>query len=400
MKRQILLGSAVVVLGLLAWGGTRYLSGVQVPAYTVTQAPLVQQVVATGRVVPVSTARIGAELTGVVRLVHVDESDTVAAGQPLLELHSDELLARVREADAALQLLQQARRPQAQARLRQAQANLDQARREAERRRRLIAANAVPRETLEQAEQALASAQANAEQARLDADSLAKGATEELILRRRLEQAQAALEKATVRSPAAGIVLRRMVEPGDLVQPGKTLLELASSIDGLEVLIPLDERNLGVLQVGQPATCIADAYPQRPFSAEVKEIAPAVDPQRGTVDVRLRVQQPPDFLRADMTVTATIHTGRRDQALIVPNDALFNQQANMADVWLARDGRARPVQVRLGLRGTAFTEVLDGVQSGDAVLLQAGLESGQRVRAVQAQRQDTSARRETPMKLN
>jgi HlyD family secretion protein len=188
MKRKIMLGSAVLLLGLLAWGAARYLSGAQVPAYTVTQAPLVQQVVATGRVVPVSTARIGAEITGVVRQVHVDESDTVIAGQTLLELRSDDLLARVREADAALQLLQQARRPQSQARLRQAQADLDQARREAERRRRLIAANAVPRETLEQAEQALASAKANAEQARLDADSLAKGATEELILRRRLEQ--------------------------------------------------------------------------------------------------------------------------------------------------------------------------------------------------------------------
>lgn len=386
---------AVVVLLVV-----RPFAGDSVPAYTVTQAPLVQQVVATGRVVPVSTARIGAEITGVVRQVTVDEGDVVAANQVLLQLRSDDLAARVKEASAALQLLQQARRPQAQARLRQAQAQLDQARREVDRRRRLIADKAIPRETLEQAEQALANALANAEQAQLETDSLSLGATEELILQQRLEQAQAALEKATVRSPSAGTVLRRMVEPGDLVQPGGTLLEVASSDDGLEILIALDERNLGVLQLGQQATCIADAYPQRQFQAVVKEIAPAVDPQRGTVDVRLRIDAPPDFLRADMTVTATIHTGQRDQALIVPNDALFIQPGGVAQVWLARDGRAQPEQVQLGLRGTAFTEVIQGVQAGDQVLLQSGLQQGQRVQPVLSPRKDSSVRRETPMKLN
>lgn len=400
MKRVLVWGLAPLAVVVLALMLMRAVGGALVPAYTVSQAPLIQQVVATGRVVPVSTARIGAEITGVVQQVNVDEGATVQANQVLLELRSADLAARVREASAALQLLQQARRPQAQARLRQAQAQLDQAQREAQRRRRLIAANAVPRETLEQAEQALAAARSNFEQARLESDSLSLGATEELILQQRLEQAQAALDKAAVRSPSAGVVLRRMVEPGNLVQPGTTLLEVASSADGLEILIPLDERNLGVLALDQQATFIADAYPQQVFQGAVKEIAPAVDPQRGTVDVRLRVESPPSFLRTDMTVTATIHTGRRDQALIVPNDALFNQQAGQAQVWLVRNGRAESEQVQLGLRGTAFTEVLEGLEAGDQVLLQEGLQQGQRVQPVQSDRKDTSVRRETPMKLN
>lgn len=389
----------LILLALAGWIYKRF-SVTAVPAYTVSQAPLVQQVVATGRVVPVSTARIGTEITGVVDHVHVDEGDSVNPGDILLQLRPDELAARVREAQAALELLELARRPQALARLRQAQAQLEQAQREAKRRRQLIAANAVPRETLEQAEQALATAQATADQAKLEVDSLASGSTEELILSQRLEQARAALNKATLRAPTAGHVLRRRVEPGDLVQPGATLLEIASSSQGVEILVPVDERNLSVLALGQTAVSIADAYPQRTFNAQVTEIAPAVDPQRGTVDVRLRVQPAVDFLRADMTVTVTITTGQREQALIVPNQALFDQQGESASVWLLNEGSAQQAQVKAGLRGTAFTEVTQGLVAGDVVALQGGLMPGERVQPVHSVQADTSVRRETPMKFN
>jgi HlyD family secretion protein len=400
MKRSLIWGVLVLGVLVLAVFAYRYSAGMAVPAYTVHKAPLVQQVVATGRVVPVSTARVATEITGVVSVVHVDEGDRVHAGQPLLELRSDELRARVREASASLEVLRQARRPQAQAKLRQALAQLQQARREADRRRRLSAENAVPREALEQAEQALATAQANADQARLEAESLGKGAPEELILAQRLEQARAELQKATVQATTDGRVLRRNVEPGDLVQPGMALLEVADDQAGLEVLVPVDERNLGVLATGQLATCIADAYLQQPFKAVIKEIAPAIDPQRGTVDVRLRLQDPPDFLRADMTVTATMLTGHRNQALVVPNQALFNQQGHQAQVWRVVQGRASASLVHTGLRGVAFTEVTAGIDEGDQVLLETSLTQGQRVHPVASAAENTSQRRELPVKFN
>src|SRR5690606_14637167 len=115
----------------------------------------------------------------------------------------------------------------------------------------------------------------------------------------RLDAAEAELARAVIRSTVDGTVLVRGVEPGDTVNPGDVLLEIARDAPG-EILLPLDEKNLALLEPGQAATCIADAFPDRPFAATVFHIAPAVDPARGTVDVRLRIDPAADFVRADM----------------------------------------------------------------------------------------------------
>lgn len=389
----------VAVLAWLAWG---YWSGPKVPGYRVQPAALVQSVVASGRVAAGSTARVGTEVTGVVSQVLVDEGDAVQAGDVLVRLRDDDQAARVREAEASLEQLQSSRRPQAEARLRQAEVRLAQARREAERRRRLAAANAIPRESLEQAEQVLAVAEADAEQVRLEVASLAQGQTEESILRERLAAARAALQKLALRSVNAGTVVRRNVEPGDLVTAGSTLLEVAEE-GATELRVPVDERNLGVIRLGQQAVIIPDAYPEASFLATLRDVAPAVDPQRGTVELRLDPHTLPDYLRSDMTITMTLETGRREQALVVPNN-LISTADGQAFVWMLRDGRAVRQDVAIGLRGSVASEILSGIQAGDRLLSGEGLVQGQRVRlgddALVADAAGPSVRRETPMKFN
>lgn len=403
MKRFFVRGLLLLlVLVVVAWFAWNRLAGPLVPGYRVQPAPLVQSVVASGRVVAGSTARVGAEVTGVVSQVLVDEGDAVQAGDVLVQLRDDDQAARVREAEAALEHLQSSRRPQAQARLRQAEVRLAQARREAERRRRLAAANAIPRESLEQAEQVLAVAEADAEQVRLEVASLAQDQTEESILRERLAAARAALQKLALRSVSAGTVVRRNVEPGDLVTAGSTLLEVAEE-GTTELRVPVDERNLGVIRPGQQAVIIPDAYPDASFLATLREVAPAVDPQRGTVELRLDPQTLPDYLRNDMTVTMTLETGRREQALVVPNN-LLGSRNGQTHVWKLRDGRAVRQDVAVGLRGTVASEIVSGVQAGDWLLSGEGLVQGQRVRlgdeALVVDATGPSVRRETPMKFN
>jgi HlyD family secretion protein len=373
---------ALVLLAVLAagWMGFRAWQGPVVQTALLTPTPLVQTVVATGRVASAARAQVGAEITAVVIERHVREGDTVKAGDVLLTLRSDEAAARVREAQAALDNLRHARRPQAMAAFAQAQSQLAQAKREAQRRVELFRSESISREVFEKAEQALAVAQAADDQARLLADSLAPGGSEETILIERLAAAQAALSKTTVLAEFDGTVLTRQVEAGDLVQPGRVLLEIARA-GQTDILVPVDERNLGVLALDQRTLCIADAYPNNPFEARVAHIAPIVDPQRGTVDVRLTVSQPPVFLREDMTVTATIVTGQRDQALVVTNDALRNVQGDQADIQVIEFGRIATRRVTLGLRGLTQTEVLQGLQAGDRIVLTPGFVSGQRVRA-------------------
>ncbi|HLU20548.1 MAG TPA: efflux RND transporter periplasmic adaptor subunit [Pusillimonas sp.] len=406
MKSRVGLVVVVLMLAVIAWLIAARLSGVALPAYEVAEQPLVQTVVATGRVSSISRAQVGSTITGVVVERRVREGDKVKPGDILAVLRADDLEAAFNEAQAALAELQQSTRPQADAALRETEAALDQAQREARRRRELFKERAISREELERATQAEAAALAAAERARLVAQALASGQPNEVVARARVASARAQLDKTIIRSEVSGTVLTRNAEPGDLVQPSRVLFEIARD-DEIEVLVPLDERNLEVLELGQTAVCIADAYPSQPFNAKVRLIAPSVDPQRGTVDIRLLVEDPPEFLRQDMTVSVNVETGRRDRAVVVPNDALAILDGDRAEVWVVAAGRSQRRAVQLGLRGLTRSEVTQGLQSGDIVLAdgRAGtIRTGERVRPVlggfPTEVADTSTRKELPMQMD
>ena len=405
MRRLRLVVLPALVLAVVAWVGVGKLRGPELDAYAVSAQPLVQTVVATGRVVAVSRAQVGSPVTGVVLERRVEEGDRVQPGDVLSVLRADDLEAAAAEAGAALAQLRGSARPQAQAALREAEARLQQARREAARRRDLFGRQLIAREALEQALQAETAARSAAEQARLRARELAEGGTAEAAAEARLETARAQLAKTTLRAEVAGTVLTRNAEPGDLVQPGRVLFEIARE-GATEIRVPVDERNLRVLEVGQPAMCVADAFPAQPFPATVHFIAPSVDPTRGSVDVRLAVSPAPEFLRQDMTVSVNIETGRRERALVVPNDALHALEGGDAEVWRVRDGRAQRQPVELGLRGLALTEVTAGLEEGDWVLADPGadIDDGSRVRpresGLPVGGNDPATRKELPARLD
>lgn len=275
-RKWILAAAAIAGLLLVLWIVGR-LRGPELPGYAVAAAPLVQQVVATGRVAALSRVQVGAEIAGLVLERRVMEGDRVAPGDVLVVLRARDLEARRDEARAAFTALRETDRPDAEARLRQARADLAQAERELARRRALGQRQLVARESVEQASQAVISARAAADQARVALEARAGGALE-AQLRERLAATEADLERARIRATVAGTVLIRAVEPGDTVTPGQVLLEIARDAPG-EILLPLDEKNLARLQPGQRVTCIADAYPDRPFAATVHHIAPGIDPR-------------------------------------------------------------------------------------------------------------------------
>ena len=376
IRRALLL--IIPVLLLAGWMIWRQLQGPELPGYRLETRPLVQRVVASGEVDSQSLAQVGSEITGVIAVRHVREGDAVKAGDLLLELRDDEQRARLREAEAALRQLIDSSRPQAQATLREAQNNLEQADRELQRRETLFERKLLASEALEQARRATLTARVVRDRARFAAAAVGEGGSEEQVLRQRLEAARANLAKARIHAQVDGIVQTREVEPGDLVQPGRTLLTIARS-GSSEILLPLDEKNLAPIELGQAARIIADAYPDRVLPARVSFIAPSVDTARGTIDVHLDLLEPADFLRQGMTVSVNIETGRREQALVLPNDALRARDGTRAQVLRVNDGVVERVGVRLGMLGTALSEVSEGLAAGDLVLI-GDAEEGQRVR--------------------
>lgn len=396
----------ILLVLLVSFATYRWWQGPLLPSYEVVSSPLIQTVVASGRVEKVSRTQIGSEITGVVLERLVQEGDRVSRGDVLLVLKSDEISAQVRQAEAELKELATTRRPQAEVDLANAKVQLEQAQREAVRRRNteLGILSAEEREKSIEAEKL---ARNNLESARLKVASLARDKVEETKLREQLAALQAQLAKTKIRAEVSGIILTRNVEPGDLVQPSQTLFTIA--LDGAtEIRVPFDERNLPLLALQQKAAVITDAYPDQPFPAHINFIAPSIDAQRGTVDVRLTVDPVPDFLRQDMTVSVNVETNKRERTLVIPNDALSSISGNKAMVILVRDRKIQRHPITLGLRGLVMSEVVAGLKEGDHVLTDAEsvLKDGTRVRieqtkrVLQSQTDPTNSKNELPVKFD
>ena len=397
MKRWLRVLLVAVVLVLAAGAALVWMQRpVEVDVVELRHAPLVRTLQFAARVETLSRVDVGSTVTGRVEKVLVREGESVREGGLLVELESAELRATLAQAQASraqaqarLAGLRSTGRGSAQSAVTQAQAALDAAQSEFARVQQLVAQGFLSASRLDEARRARDVAAAQLATARTQVQAVGEAGTEVAQAQAQLSLAQASIDAAQarqaqtrLRAPADAVVLARAVEPGQIVQPGKALLTLA--LDGpTRLSAQVDERFLDQLALGQPASVLADAYPGRRFAARVLSISPAVDPQRGAIEVTFALQgEAPAFLREDMTLSIEVETGRRNRALVLPIAALIRTaDVNIARVRVIEDGRIEERDVGLGLRTLGAAEVRLGLEEGDEVVLDMRLPLGQRVRA-------------------
>jgi HlyD family secretion protein len=395
--RWSVLAMLACALAVLVWIGPRLVLGPRVDVWRVVQRDFVQTVVASGHVEAPHRVEIGAQVVGRVLRVPVAEGQTVKAGEPLIELDGEELRATVQQAEVAvataqahLRQLRELQLPLAQQNLRQAQANLANARAQLVRQQDLYKQGFVGQaalddatKTVELADAQVRSAQTQLEAARTTGSDYAMALAQLEQARANVDLARARLAYATIAAPADGVLIARDVEPGDVVQPGKDLMVLSPAGE-TQLVVLIDEKNLGLIALDQGAKASADAFAEQHFDAQLIYINPGIDVQRGSVEVKLRVNDPPNYLRQDMTVSVDIAVARRAGAVIVPMDAVH--EAESAHPWVLKvaGGRARRQAVTLGLRSSGLAQVMSGLRPGDEVVPSSAVtvHEGSRVRAV------------------
>lgn len=388
--RVLALIVVIVVVG--GWIAFQQLRGKPAESITVQRADLVQSVVVTGRVSSESRVNVGSVITGRVRAVPLREGAKVRSGDLLVQLEDGEQRAAAAQAEAALKAAQarlksqeEMAAPVAEQQLRQARANADAAQRDRERRESLFKQGFIGQAQLDEARRADEVARAQLRSAEAQASANIRGA-EHVTAEVRVVEARAAAALAQARlaqtrivAPADALVLERLAEPGQIVQPGTRLMTL--SIAGpVQLIAQVDEKYLAQLVVGQLASVSADAYPGQRFAARVLSVSPTVDTQRGSVEVKFAVTEPPSYLRNDMTLSIEIETGRRKNVLAVPSALVL--AGDPPAVLLANEGRVERRVIKAGLRTLTAVEIIEGIQEGDVLLVDASLAPGTRVRPV------------------
>ncbi len=187
--------------------------------------------------------------------------------------------------------------------------------------------------------------------------------------RAELRRVMDARTKTDLRAPFDGIVARIPVEEGQSVSPGQQLVVLHEMTRPI-ITVETGEENLRVLSLGQRATVSSDAFPGRTFEATVGDLGSRVDPDRGTIQIKLHPLRGVDWLRPDMTVDVNVITRRNAARVVVPTAALTKFGGHSC-VLVVRNGVAVPVPVTTGGTGPAGVAISGKVTDGDLVVREA-----------------------------
>ncbi len=240
------------------------------------------------------TARVSSPVAGRVIKIAAQPGDKVTRGQPLALLDSPDYGSAV--ADAA-----------------KADADLRQKQSAYERARILFEGQVLARKDLELAHADLAQARAETERTRLRLRNFSHGMTDDTN----------AGEIFTLRSPIAGLVAERQINPGAEIRPDTPGPQfVVTDPFHLWAMIDLPERYLSQVHVGQRVEIEADAFPGETFSARVASIGAALDATTRRIQVRCELPNPSGRLKPEMFARATLITDSPHRVLKVPNSAL------------------------------------------------------------------------------
>jgi HlyD family secretion protein len=179
--------------------------------------------------------------------------------------------------------------------------------------------------------------------------------------------AEVVRDYVNIRTPSGGYVVKRLVSPGVLVQPGMAILKIAQ-IDRVRLQANVGERDLPSIKVGAPVRVTTAAREAEPLVARVTSVFPFVDQGGRTAVVEAVVDNPNRRFLPGQYVTMQFETGARPDAVSVPRSAL-SRLGTASRVWIINDGLAEPREVTTGIASAERVEITGGLGAGERVVI-------------------------------
>jgi RND family efflux transporter MFP subunit len=170
-------------------------------------------------------------------------------------------------------------------------------------------------------------------------------------------------------SPFDGVLVSKQVFAGMQVQPGMTLYTVAD-LSKVWVQADVYEHQIGWVKVGDPVTMTLPAWPGRKFTGHVRYINPFLEKETRTVKVRMEFDNPSLELKPEMYADIEINTGAHN-GLAVPQEAVIRGGKRDLVIVHKKDGIYAPMEVKIGVEGDKYIEVVKGLRPGDMVVTSA-----------------------------
>jgi HlyD family secretion protein len=370
---------------------------------------------ATGYIVAAHKIELAAKVVGKVAWIGVDIGDKVKTGQVLVRLEDDEYRANVASTRGNLETLkarlaeaEHGSRPEeiakAKADVDQARADQENARINLERTRDLVSQQILPQQTLDDAKARYDSAAARYMSLERAHELVRLGPRQEQIdaLRAQVNQAQGTLdyaqiqlENTVIRAPVDGTILERNVERGEFVTTGfvgdkgaKGYVVAIADLRDLDVELDINQNDFAKLQSKQPGIITTDAYPDRKYPGMIREVSPEANRQKATVQVKVKVLSPDDYLRPEMNASVAFYSPEKANAakdetrrvVIVPASTVRD-----GGVFVIVGGKAVRKSVKIGATTSQGVQVSEGLIGGEDLVANppADLKDGQKVQSKQ-----------------
>jgi HlyD family secretion protein len=250
----------------------------------------------------------------------------------------------------------------------------------ADSRKELFQQGALPRRELDAAEVALAQAESQYQQSQKVLDDLRRSGKEQAVksaggqfnaAKGKLLGAEAALSYSYIKSPINGVVTDRPLYAGELATANQPLLTVMDNTSLIAKAHISQAQAVGLKRGAEAEIKIAGQEDSIP--AKLSLVSPALDPGSTTIEVWVQAAKPPDSLRPGMTVQISITAATAKDAVIVPNNSIFqsNDGANYVVV-AGSDNIAHQKDVQLGIHGIAETQITSGINAGESIITTGG----------------------------
>jgi HlyD family secretion protein len=365
-------------------------SATAVESQKVEERELRALVSASGKLRAKTSVDISASTSGKVVKLAVDEGDKVDKGQFLMQIDPTPAEASVRQSEASLAA--------AKANLDLSKANLQQAQNEHERQKALFEKKLTSEELLQRARTSY------------DVQRMQAQAAEQDVQRWQamLTNARHELQKVNVHSDIAGLVTKRNIEEGENVFVGAfnnpaTVLMTVADLSVIEAEVEVDETDIVNVRLGQEVGVKVDAYPDSSFKGKVTKVghSPILSTtgqqQATSFEVIVQLIEEIPNVRPGLSCKADITTGYREKAIAVPIQALTlrkpsqlkplnpkerkskltngeaasdtTKEKEVQGAFIIKDGKVEFSEVKTGIAGDRFFEVLSGLQPNDEVVI-------------------------------
>jgi HlyD family secretion protein len=370
------------------------------PVVPVKRTNLTVTVSANGTVEPERLVNVSPKTAGVLKRLAVKEGDFVTEEQAIAYMDDSDLQGQLTQAQgqlaaakANLQKMLAGNRAeeiaQVQARLNSAQANLRQAEDDLSRNQALHEAGAISRQTYNKASTARDTAQAEVmaaqqalrlSQAGYRQEEIAEASAQVKSAKGALQTIQTQINDTIIRAPFSGIISRKYADPGAFVTPttagssvssatSSSILSLASTN---QVVTNVAESSIAQVQIGQPVTITADAYPGKTFQGQVSQIATEATVEQNVTSFEVEVTLLSDAekqLRSGMNVSVEFQVKQLQQVMIVPSVAITTQD-DITGVFVGSSNQPpKFVPITTGVTVDNQTEVKSGLTGAEHILL-------------------------------